>query len=265
MAAIQFFLGDTKQHRTVAGCSIALTHYSGDCGYEEWHAHENSGISLLLNGSHTEDLQHKEYKRVPGDLKFIPAGEQHRCNNYTPGTRKINVDFNEKLIRDLTIKEEHLFNWIPQSVNTKFTLIRLCHELHDSSLQAGASAELLLYQLLDAGTQPSPMASKTPPLWILKLQQLLNDEWDKPISLDELSSKIGVHPVTISRYFPLYFSITLSTYSNRIKVDKALRMIKSTSLPLTRIAYDCGFADQAHFTRTFKAATGYLPNAFRKL
>jgi AraC family transcriptional regulator len=42
-------------------------------------------------------------------------------------------------------------------------------------------------------------------------------------------------------------------------------MLKNTRLSLTEIAYTCGFADQGHFTRTFKAATGFLPKTFRKI
>ena len=35
--------------------------------------------------------------------------------------------------------------------------------------------------------------------------------------------------------------------------------------PLVEIAYDAGFADQAHFTRTFKSAFGLTPARYRAL
>lgn len=35
--------------------------------------------------------------------------------------------------------------------------------------------------------------------------------------------------------------------------------------PLSRIAYEAGFADQAHFTRAFKSAFGLTPERYRAL
>jgi len=51
----------------------------------------------------------------------------------------------------------------------------------------------------------------------------------------------------------------------RVKIDKSLHLIKQQHATLTEIALRCGFADQSHFIRTFKAATGFLPKEFKKV
>lgn len=261
---INTFLGNTGQSRLLDGCKIALTSYTGNTAFEEWHAHENSGISFLLNGAHEEDLLGKKYKRAPGDLKFIPAGELHRCNNYAAGTRKINIDFDESFIRSMAVTEGQLIDLIPQNIHTKFVLIKLYRELSDNAAHADTSVELLLHTLVNPVSVSTLKTGKAAPEWAARLREM-HDEWDKPFHLNDLSARLGVHPVTISRCFPLYFSSTLGVYMNQIKVDKALALIKNSELSLTAIAYSCGFADQAHFTRTFRAVTGYLPKTFRKL
>ena len=106
---------------------------------------------------------------------------------------------------------------------------------------------------------------KTRPDWVIKVREFLHDNWDKPISLWELSLVAGVHPITISKHFPFYFSCTLGEYLRSLKIEKALGLIKSTRRSLLDIAMECGFADQSHFTRVFKLMTGFLPNDFRKL
>jgi len=262
---LNIFLGDTSISRSVNGCTIALTHYNGNEIFEEWHAHEHSSISFLLNGTHEEDLTGKNYKRVSGDIKFIPAGEVHRCHHYTVDTRKINIDLSDRFIRHIAIAEDRLAGSVPQAASTKFTLIKLYRELHNPGNHANTSAELLLYELFNPVAPANNKAGRTLPVWAERLRELLNDEWDRPFHLEDLSIRLGIHPVTISRYFPVYFSATLGIYINRIKIDKALALIKSTAMPLTDIAYACGFADQAHFTRTFKSFTGCLPKEFRKL
>jgi AraC family transcriptional regulator len=262
---INTFLGINNLNKKVNGCNVALTSYSGDAGFEDWHAHQNASISFLLNGTHEEDLFGKNRKRVPGDVKFIPAGEMHRCNRYSNETRKINLDLSADFMNRMNNTEEQLLSTIPQILSTKITLIKLYHDLDDPSNHAVASAELLLYEIFNPAGKAVIKAGKALPQWVERLRDMLYDEWDRPVHLTDLSARLGVHPVTISRYFPLYFSSTLGNYINRIKIDKALQLIKNTKLPLTEIAYSCGFADQAHFTRTFKSVTGYLPKTFRKL
>jgi len=103
------------------------------------------------------------------------------------------------------------------------------------------------------------------PPWILQLKTLLLDRWDETPALEELSLILGVHPVTISRYFPLYFNCSLGEYMRKIKIEKAIQMIQTRQMPLTAIAHACGFFDQSHFTRTFKQVTGFLPKQFQQL
>lgn len=51
---------------------------------------------------------------------------------------------------------------------------------------------------------------------------------------------------------------------NRLRVERAVRLLRETEEPLSRIAVECGFADQSQFSRTFRARTGLTPGRFRK-
>jgi len=254
-------MGKMQSVHMVQGCMVALTAYSGEQQQEDWHSHEHASISLLINGTHREDLAGHRHIRRPGDIKFIPAGEMHRCEGYTRGTIKINLDLKPGLLSQGGITEDGLDVLIPASMNTKFGLLKLYRELEDEGGHVNASAQMQLLALL----QPVVKTTKHLPGWALRLNALLQDEWDTVIDLQELATRLGVHPVTISRYFPQYFSATLGDHMRQIKIDRALSFIREKTLSLTEIAYKCGFADQAHFTRTFKTVTGYLPKDFRKI
>ncbi len=47
------------------------------------------------------------------------------------------------------------------------------------------------------------------------------------------------------------------------RVEQALEMMKDAARSLGTIALDCGFADQAHFSRSFKQLIGVSPSAHR--
>ena len=127
----------------------------------------------------------------------------------------------------------------------------------------GSSAEMLLLGFLQLAS--SWREDKRQPGWVSVVYDLLHDRWDETLSLKDLSEKTGIHPVTISHYFPKYFSCTLGAYMRKLKVSHALTLIKERKTSLTDIAYECGFADQSHFIHTFKKVTGYLPATYQKL
>jgi AraC family transcriptional regulator len=58
---------------------------------------------------------------------------------------------------------------------------------------------------------------------------------------------------------------TFSQLLKEARVTTASQLIKETTSSLTEIAYYCGFADQAHFTRTFTAYAGAPPSAYATL
>ncbi len=261
---VNTFLGRNGFAGSVENCTLALTTYTGDPVYEEWHTHDKSSISFLLDGTYEEELHRKQYTRTAGNVKFIAAGELHRCHGYTSSTRKINLEFNTALLQALSVTEEQLTEILPASLHTRHILLQLFRELSENRKNINAAAQQLLYGLL-FNADGENMTGKTQPAWVPVLKELLHDEWNNNLSLQQMAAATGVHPVTISRYFPRYFSSSLGDYMRMIKVDKALVMIRSTPLSLTQIAYDCGFADQAHFTRIFKSVTGFLPKEFRKL
>ncbi len=89
------------------------------------------------------------------------------------------------------------------------------------------------------------------PNWVGLQLDFLHDNWDNKITLNEIAFVANVHPVTISKYFHKYFAATFGEYLRKLKIEKALSLIKASVITLTSIAYECGFADQSHFIHTF--------------
>jgi len=217
---------------------------------------------LLLNGNYQEEIAGQQHRRQPGDFKLVEGGQSHRCYNYLANTVKINLEFTPVFFSGTGLSSAAV-GYISRGYLNKLTLIKLYRESWEEKMPVSASSQLLLLQLFNKLAVNSTV--KTKPMWVEKLKELLHDEWHSNFDLSYLSVVLGVHPVTISKWFPYYFNVTLSEYLRLIKLDKAIFMLKNTRLSLTEIAYTCGFADQGHFTRTFKAATGFLPKTFRKI
>jgi AraC family transcriptional regulator len=101
--------------------------------------------------------------------------------------------------------------------------------------------------------------------WRLKrVLDYIEDRLPRPMELAELA-RIGGYSVSHFRAgFQRAMGCSPSTYVMRRRVICAQMSLAKKTLSLSRIATDCGFVDQAHFTRRFRATTGVTPAQYRK-
>ena len=57
--------------------------------------------------------------------------------------------------------------------------------------------------------------------------------------------------------------VAIFNYVTHLRISNGLRLLKESSLTVTEIAAEVGFADQSYFSRRFKAAFGQTPGQVR--
>lgn len=226
-----------------------------------FHFHENPHLSFILNGGVIDKRQKSETEIQSGELMFFHAGEPHQTIYKQLPETNINIEMDNRFFTDRSFGETRFLESLAKDPNTKFTALRIYKELLIKDIYSDCSIEILLLNLLCGESA----AKNIRPRWLDKVIELLNDKWNESLSLKDLATAADVYPTTISKHFPKYIFCTLGEYRRRLKVERSLGFIKSSSLSLTEIAYKCGFADQSHFTRTFKQATGFLPRQYLAL
>jgi AraC-like DNA-binding protein/ligand-binding sensor protein len=83
------------------------------------------------------------------------------------------------------------------------------------------------------------------------------------IKLQEIAEVSGLSAPYFSTIFKEEMGENLSTYLNRLRVEKAGRMLIETDLSLSEISGSCGFEDQSWFSKIFKHYTGTSPGKYR--
>jgi len=99
--------------------------------------------------------------------------------------------------------------------------------------------------------------------WLDRVVEWMNDECCSNLTLTQAAELAGVHPVHVSRSFRRTQGCTFREYLTLIRLRRATELLKRSSRHVTEIAFACGFSDHAHFTRTFKRATGVTPTGHR--
>jgi YesN/AraC family two-component response regulator len=97
-----------------------------------------------------------------------------------------------------------------------------------------------------------------------KAERYIWDNYTRKTSLQEIADASGLSASYFSTIFKEEMGENLSSYLNRLRVEKAASMLITTNLPISGIAEACGFEDQSWFSKIFKNKTGLTPGKYRE-
>jgi AraC-like DNA-binding protein len=129
------------------------------------------------------------------------------------------------------------------------------------------AADAIVAGLADALARRSGLQrrrSASPLRAITEVRALLDAEFAKPIGSDDLERVADLDRFTLARAFRAAFGTAPHRYLIARRIAAARRMI-GDGAPLAEIAAACGFADQSHLNRHFKAHTGITPGRYARL
>jgi AraC family transcriptional regulator len=258
------FFGHHNQTTSFDGIIATETEY--DYQFVDWHYHENSYFCLINKGNCRHINKRETYECSTNSLMFHNSQEAH-CNTKSGGISQV---FQLELSHDWCKKFEIDLDKLPASTNISHPDSRLLFyniykeaKLPDNTSNLTIDALLLETFAVMRGVETFSFAST--PHWVKKIDEILHENFDRPLSLQELSNELNLHFVHLSRDFPKYFRCNFSQYIRKIKVEKSLGLLRNAKLSMADIACICGFADQSHFIRCFKEFTAITPKEFRKL
>lgn len=249
-------LRKVQQDGTYASVSRYHKHQFNDA----WHCHKNAHISFVIRGGCSEKKKNL-YERLPGTTTFYLSGEPHQMVEMH-NSLHVNLEMDVSFFNRFGFSEDLFGKTIGKTPDARFLMLKVYRELIAADDFALPSVQMLLLEFLNCSEKWRH--EQNIPEWMRRVHDLMNDRWAETLTLNDLANAAGVHPVTVSHYFPKYFACTFGTYMRKLKVEKALELL-TPQASLTAIALECGFFDQSHFIRNFKELTGYLPTQYQKL
>jgi AraC family transcriptional regulator len=86
----------------------------------------------------------------------------------------------------------------------------------------------------------------------------------RQVKLEELAKVACFSEFHFHRIFGAVSGETLNNFTNRLRLEKAARLLRYSGKSLTDIALDCGFSSSATFSRAFRSGYDTSPSQFRK-
>jgi AraC family transcriptional regulator len=258
------FFGQTNETIVLEGITITDTEYTIE--KVDWHYHENPYFTFILEGNILEGNKKETFLCNSGSLLYHNWQDPHYNIKPKGYTRGFHIELNQSWYDTFHINADI----IEGSRNVLNPQLKLAmYSVFKETKIEGSSSELnvnsLLLNILGAMTSLEKINNKRKPAWVAKIREVLHDSSSEKWTLHQLAEILQIHPVHLSRDFPKYFLCNIGEYVRNIKVQRALNLLSLKKYSLTDIAYQCGFSDQSHFLRCFKAVQQIRPSQFKSL
>jgi AraC-like DNA-binding protein len=114
-------------------------------------------------------------------------------------------------------------------------------------------------------SDPTIRKSRSDSLTIVeKAEEYVEMNFTEVISMEEMASKLHVHPSHLMRAFKKEKGITISYYRNLRRINEAKELILFSNLSMTEIAIMVGFSNSQYFSKFFKDIAGVTPLEFKR-
>jgi AraC-like DNA-binding protein len=97
-----------------------------------------------------------------------------------------------------------------------------------------------------------------------KVLRHIDERLDQSIRNQDLAGVVGLSISHFGRRFKASFGVSPRDYIIRVRVERAKTLMHGQDAPLSQIALDSGFCDQAHMCRLFRVVVGSTPSRWRR-
>jgi AraC family transcriptional regulator len=217
------------------------------------HGHDWACLTVYRCGGYTEQIAAEEITIDAPAAVFHPPGRQHANRVGALGLETTSFLFDPTLLRNAVparaLRDGRAWRGGP--------VARAAQELIRDAACSGADPTALMSRFLQAALAA---AAVHVPSWLATASRAIAVD---SMSTAQIARRLNLHPAWLARAYLHATGESIQATSRRHKVERALALIRSTSLPLAQIAADVGFCDQSHMVRCFHAVIGRAPSVVR--
>ncbi len=237
------------------------------------HWHDQLAVGVILQGAEGLDYRGSKVVIPRGQIVTINPAETHTGFAASDGGWHYRMFYFDELLLKRVLQE------IPDGISPAIRgpvvddpqLFQLLLELHQAlevesfSLAQDSLLETAINQLFlrhgysgryDQEGSDDPQGSQ-------RIRDYLYDNWERNVSLEELSGLTGLSRFKLIRSFKRHYSLTPHQFLILLKIRQAKRLLENGVDP-TLTALECGFFDQSHLHRNFKRVYGVTPGSLSK-
>lgn len=99
---------------------------------------------------------------------------------------------------------------------------------------------------------------------IQRMLLYIEENYAEPLSLTKVADHFHFNSSYLSSYFSTHHNEGFNEYLNRVRIKKAMELLKNNSLSISDISWMVGYSSHSYFCKVFKKITGMSPSEFRR-
>lgn len=237
------------------------------------HSHDTFSIGAIENGCQVAMIRGAREHTGPGALYLINPGEIHDGQPGAPEGYRYRMIYPDsqlltEIIEDMTGRAFHGLPSFSRQLLTDAPLAAAFNRAHRAVEEGSAlEGEEGMYRVLATmfarhGSAIIRTPEYSEPLAVRRVRDYIVQHFDEDIGLEALAKVAGLSRAHMIRAFRKHYFITPHAFQTDLRIRHARHLLRGGATP-SETALACGFADQAHLTRQFKARTGLTPAIFR--
>ena len=230
------------------------------------HVHERATFGVMLTGGFDLAFPGRRFGCAPGSVFVEPAGERHSNRMAPHGAEVLAVQpapgtAGEPAWAGFFARVSYRRHGRIAALAT-----RVVTEVRRPDPFSALAAQALVVDMLVAALRgESKLAAHRPPSpEVLGLRELLHEGSVEELRIPALAARLGMPADRLCREFRLCYGETVAAYARRVRLERAARLLVSTSAGIASVAAETGFVDQSHLTRAFHRHFGITPGEHRR-
>ncbi len=250
------------------------------------HCHEELELNFIMNakgakrviGDHIAEIDNLELVLVGSNLPHF--WQTHKCTSKE--IKEITIQFHKDLFDEKFLRRNQMSfirSMLERSAKgilfSKQTIEQVAPRLTILSQKQGFDSVLELLSILHDLSVSRNMHTLSDATFsnaefsynsrrIDAAFEYMNQNFQKNITLTEVSKLANMSDVSFSRFFKTRTGITFMDSLLELRLGHASRLLIDTTQSVAEVAYNCGFNNISNFNRLFKKKKGCTPKEFRE-
>ena len=251
---------NVSRNRAWSGLRAFEATYAPHAVLEE-HEHRRPIFTFVLRGEFDERAGGTTRLCRRGDVIFRAAHETHSNVFSERGTASLNVELDCETW-DALAERGRLDGRVLRGELEWHALAVWC-EFHRDDHASALAMEEAIAVLCSAAIAEAARSISAAARRLEAAAEYIGDGLRPLPGLVEVARVVGVHPMHLAKLFRRRFGYSMGEYVRRRRIAWACGELEDESQTVAAIALRAGFADHAHFTRTFRRLTHCTPKEFR--
>ena len=229
------------------------------------HGHAAPFFTYVLRGSYVERAGRQE--RVCPRGRVIFHDHESHTNEVGPdGTASLNVELDPELWRELTGGGPSFAEIAGRVLggDIEWPALRVWRAFHQPDSTAVLGVEEASVVLFSSSRTAHARGVFEPHARLDRCLEYLRTHPTTLHRLAEVARVADVHPMHLAKLFRRRFGCSMGEFLRRRRIALACERLAVSGDSIAAIACDTGFADHAHFTRTFGRVAGCTPRWYRE-